>query len=180
MSRLIKFIFSSATRLILRDLAFMTPLLFFAASSRAAEVVALGASNTYGQGVERGEDFPAQLEKLLHVKGFKVSVANAGVSGETTDGMRARLDAALSTDTRVLLLQPGGNDSRHGMSASQTQDNVASIKAAAAARHIRVVMVPNPMFRGLPHQSDGMHLTPEGYRTLAEELEASVASALRR
>ena len=60
-------------------------------AAQAAEVVALGASNTYGQGVARGEDFPAQLEKILRAKGLGVTVANAGVSGDTTAGMLARL-----------------------------------------------------------------------------------------
>jgi len=171
---------SSATRFTSRSLALLAPLLVFAGTSRAAEVVALGASNTFGKGVERGEDFPAQLEKLLRAKGLNVSVTNAGVSGDTTEGMRARLDSVLSPDTRVLVLQPGGNDARQGMNPGDTQDNVASIKAAAASRHIRVVMVPGQMLNGLPHQSDGMHLTPEGYRTLAGELEPKVASALHR
>jgi acyl-CoA thioesterase-1 len=44
---------------------------------------------------------------------------------------------------------------------------------------IRVVMVPNAMFRGKPHQPDRMHLTPEGYHMLAQQLVGPVASALR-
>ena len=40
-----------------------------------AIVVALGASNTYGEGVARGEDYPAQLEALLRARGHNVSVA---------------------------------------------------------------------------------------------------------
>jgi hypothetical protein len=35
---------------------------------------------------------------------------------------------------------------------------------------IKVVMLPNGMLHGLPHQPNGMHLTPEGYHTLAEQL----------
>ena len=41
-------------------------------------------------------------------------------------------------------------------------------------------MLPNVMFRGKPHQVDGMHLTPEGYRMLAQQLVGPVASALRK
>ena len=45
---------------------------------------------------------------------------------------------------------------------------------------VRVVMLPNEMFRGKPHQHDGMHLTPEGYHMLAQQLVAPVANALRK
>jgi len=148
-------------------------------AAHAAEVVCLGASNTYGQGVARGEDFPAQLEKILRAKGLSVTVANAGVSGDTTAGMLGRLDGVLNSDTKVLVLQPGGNDARKGASAGDTQANVASIKTTAAGRHIKVVMVPGGMFRGLPHQDDEIHLTPDGYRSLAMELAPQVAGALR-
>jgi acyl-CoA thioesterase-1 len=36
------------------------------------------------------------------------------------------------------------------------------------------------MLRGLPHQSDGVHLTPEGYHMLAAKLVGQVAGGLRR
>ena len=39
-------------------------------------------------------------------------------------------------------------------------------------------MVPAGMFRGLPHQDDEIHLTPDGYHALAMELAPQVASAL--
>jgi acyl-CoA thioesterase-1 len=41
-------------------------------------------------------------------------------------------------------------------------------------------MLPNNAFRGLPHQADGMHLTPEGYHMIAESLASQVAAAIGR
>jgi acyl-CoA thioesterase-1 len=148
-------------------------------AAAAAEVVALGASNTYGKGVNRGEDFPSQLEAMLHAKGLRVHVANAGVNGDTTAGMLSRLDGAVDGATRVLLLQPGGNDFRKGV-GDQRAGNVGAITARASQRHIKVVMVENGMFRGLPHQVDGQHLTREGYRMLAAALLPRVVGGLRR
>jgi len=148
--------------------------------SFAAEVVALGASNTYGKGVNRVEDFPSQLEAMLRAKGLNVSVTNAGVSGDTTYAMSARFDGVIDSGTRVLILQPGGNDARKGLSEGERQGNISAIVAKAASGHIKVVMVPNEMFRALPHQADEMHLTPEGYRLLASELLPKVMSALRK
>ena len=163
----------------LSALAFVALAALGVGAAQAAEVVCLGASNTYGKGVERGEDFPAQLEKILRTKGFSVTVANAGVNGDTTGEMLARLDAVLNSDTKVLVLQPGGNDARKGANPGDAQVNVASIKAAAAGRHIKVVMASNQMLRVLPHQDDEIHLTPDGYHTLAMELAPQVASGLR-
>lgn len=135
----------------------------------ATTVVALGASNTYGKGVSRSEAFPAQLQTLLDAKGQKVTVVNAGINGDTTQGMLAHLDGVLTSDTRVVILQPGGNDARKGL-GDATQANVAEIKSRLAARNIRVVMVPNRMLGPLPHQPDGQHLTPAGYAGLAGQL----------
>jgi acyl-CoA thioesterase I len=145
------------------------------ALARAASVVALGASNTFGKGVSRSQAYPAQLEGLLHARGLGVHVINAGVNGDTTGGMLARLDRVVPKGTSVVVLQPGGNDRRKG-----APEATPAILSKLGAMGIRVVMVPNSMFRGLPHQADGQHLTPEGYHMLAEQLVGQVAEALRR
>jgi hypothetical protein len=66
--------------------------LLFLNTAQAATVVALGASNTFGKGVARGQAYPAQLEALLRAKGLNTHVVNAGINGDTTGGMLARLD----------------------------------------------------------------------------------------
>jgi lysophospholipase L1-like esterase len=55
-----------------------------------------------------------------------------------------------------------------------------AIQSRLGAMGIKVVMLPNGMLHGLPHQPDGQHLTPEGYHVLAEELVGQVAAALGR
>jgi len=150
-------------------------LLLQAAIANAATVVALGASNTAGKGVSTSEAYPAQLESLLRARGLDVSVINAGVSGDTTGGMMARLDSAVPKGTRVVILQPGGNDMR-----KNAPNYTAELQGRIRAMGIRLVMLPNSMFRGKPHQPDGQHLTPEGYHMLAKELVGPVAAALGR
>jgi acyl-CoA thioesterase I len=138
-------------------------------------IVALGASNTYGKGVARNQAYPAQLEAMLRSKGLDVRVVNAGINGDTTGGMLSRLDGVAPAGTKLVLLQPGGNDARKGEGDGSA--NAAAINSRLAARGIKVIMVPNQMFSGLPHQPDGMHLTPEGYRMLAAALLAQVSTA---
>jgi acyl-CoA thioesterase-1 len=145
----------------------------------AATIVALGASNTFGRGVARSEAYPAQLEKFLRAKGHNVSVINAGINGDTTGGMLRRLDRVVPNGTAVVILQPGGNDRRKGVEGDRAS-NIAAIQARLGARRIRMILMENNMLRGLPHQPDGMHLTPEGYRALAQAILPQVEAAIGR
>jgi acyl-CoA thioesterase-1 len=177
---------AASRRTALRNLARLTFLLaamaIFAAvpgvtSASAATVVALGASNTYGKGVSRQQAYPAQLEALLRARGHQVRVINAGVNGDTTGGMLRRLNRVVPQGTRIVILQPGGNDRRKGM-ANDRETNISQIHSRLSARGIRMIMLENHMLRGLPHQPDGMHLTPEGYHMLAERLVSEVSGAI--
>jgi acyl-CoA thioesterase-1 len=150
-------------------------LVFQLGAAHAATVVALGASQTAGKGVSSGEAYPAQLEAMLRARGLDVNVVNAGISGDTTGGMMARLESAVPKGTRIVILQPGGNDLRKG-----APNYTAELRSRLTAMGVRVIMLPNEMFRGKPRQPDGQHLTPEGYHMLAQQLVGPVASALRR
>jgi acyl-CoA thioesterase-1 len=148
---------------------------FAAAPAFAATVVALGASHTYGKGVARNQAFPAQLEAILRAKGLNVRVVNAGINGDPTENMLRRLDSVVPKGTSVVILQPGGNDGRKGR-----PDRTAEIESRLSAKGIRVILLPNSAFHGLPHQPDGQHLTPEGYHMIAEQLASQVAGAIGR
>ena len=156
-------------------LAFLALLNFGTVSADAATIVALGASNTYGKGVARNQAYPAQLEAILRAKGSNVRVVNAGINGDTTESMLARLDRAVPNGTSAVILQPGGNDRRKGR-----PDRTADIQSRLSGRGIPVIMLGNSMLRGLPHQPDGQHLTPEGYHMLAESLASQVSGAIGR
>jgi acyl-CoA thioesterase-1 len=100
-------------------------------------------------------------------------VLNAGINGDTTEGMLGRLDHAVPNGVSAVILQPGGNDGRKGR-----PDRTAEIQSRLRARNISVIKLPNNAFKGLPHQPDGQHLTPEGYRMIAESLASQVAGAI--
>jgi GDSL-like Lipase/Acylhydrolase family len=101
------------------------------APANAATVVALGASNTFGKGVARSQAYPAQLEAILRAKGANVRVVNAGINGDTTEGMLRRLDQVVPKGTSAVILQPGGNDRRKGLARS----DVGNSKPAERPRH---------------------------------------------
>jgi acyl-CoA thioesterase I len=161
---------------ILAALVMLAGLFDFAApSAEAATIVALGASNTYGKGVARNQAYPAQLEAILRAKGVNARVVNAGINGDTTEGMLNRLDRAVPKGVSAVIFQPGGNDRRKG-----SADRSTEIESRLRARGVTVIMMPNSSFSGLPHQPDGMHLTREGYHMLAERVAPEVMSAVGR
>ena len=83
------------------------------ARAERVTIVALGASNTVGRS---GTSYAAELEALLKAKGYDVRVINAGVNGDTTAGMAARLEFAVPNGTRLVLLNPANrNDERAGI-----------------------------------------------------------------
>ena len=111
----------------------------------------------------------------MRAKGLNVRVVNAGINGDTTEGMLGRLDRAVPNGTKAVILQPGGNDRR-----KHSADRTAEIQGRLSARGITVIMLANSMLSGLPHQPDGQHLTPEGYHMLAEQLVSQAAAAIGR
>ena len=144
------------------------------------QVVCLGASNTAAHSVSAQDAYPAQLEAMLRAKGYVGRVANEGISGDTTSGMLSRLDIAVPPGTRVVVLQPGGNDARRGI-GNERAARISEIVERLKARHITVVMFENQMLAALIRQgygSDGTHLTAAGYRLLAAQLLPEVATAL--
>jgi acyl-CoA thioesterase I len=140
-------------------------------------VVALGASQTAGKGLSHDQAFPAQLEGMLHAKGYDVRVLNEGTSGDTTSGMLNRLDQAIPSGTKVVVLQTGGNDWRKGRSGDRTA-NISEIKRRLQTRGIKIIILENGIFGRLPKQPDRQHLTPEGYRAVAAHLLPQVMRAL--
>ena len=142
----------------------------------SAQVVALGASNTEGKGVGSSEAFPAQLQAMLRAKGAAMSVTNAGVSGDTTGGMLARLASAVPQGTRIVIVQYGGNDARKGESGSRAA-NIAAIENQLRTRHIKILRADGLVLAALRAgmmQPDGIHLTVAGHQRVAAQLLQSI------
>lgn len=157
-----------------------------AQTASAAEVVALGASNTFGRGnrthpdgVDQGQAFPAQLERLLRNGGCNVTVQNAGVPGDTTYELKMRLPGVLSSDTKVVILEtPIGNDRIKNL--TDTSDNVAAIKAYAHDHNVAVVPLGNWLtVAGIEHrQPDGQHFDEPAHLAMAKYLLPNVRRAV--
>ena len=142
-----------------------------------ATVVAIGASNTSGFGVGEAAAYPARLEGILRACGYAARVVNAGISFETTNGMLARIDRDVPDGTRVVVIQPGGNDRRFFVSKAQRAANIEHMKARLGERGIAAV-VYDPVFPPEAYQWDGIHLTAARHILVAKELAPAVAAHL--
>jgi acyl-CoA thioesterase-1 len=117
---------------------------------------------------------------MLRAEGYDVSISNAGISGDTTSGMLARLDSAAPSGTRIVIYAIYNyNDSRRGLSPAEHAANVHAIVSRLHARGI-VAISAAQYFNGLPRQSDGIHLTAEGHAQFAARLLPQVISVLGR
>ncbi len=146
----------------------------------AVKIVALGASNTEGWGLSPEHAYPVRLQALLRAKGIDATVANAGIAGDTTGGMLARLDGVVPAGTHIVVLQPGTNDARMGLGAERAR-NIEKMRSLLDARGTKLLVIENSTLDALPRselRDDGVHFTPAGYALLAERLLPEVLAAL--
>lgn len=110
--------------------------------AQAAEIrlMMLGDSITAGYGLARAEALPARLEAALRAQGRAVRVIDAGVSGDTTAGGRARLDWALADNPHAVIVALGGNDGLRALEPRSSRANLAAILDALAAKRLPTML----------------------------------------
>jgi acyl-CoA thioesterase-1 len=104
------------------------------------QLVGLGDSLMAGYQLPINESFTAQLEAALKAKGVNVTIANAGVSGDTTAGGLARADWSVPDGTDGVILELGANDALRGIAPEETEKNLDAIIAKFKARNIPVLL----------------------------------------
>ena len=184
----------SRSSFVLACLLCLGALIFASAGSAQTLVAATGDSNIDGKNVSRSEAYPAKLEQWLRSKGYNVQVTNTGISGDTTDGLLARLDSAVPQGARVAVICIGTDDRKRGhYDPARSQANVDEIASRLRARGITVFMfnrtgkgaIPLGRFqaglKGQPEYSvDGEHLNPAGFDIVVARTAPKIAAALRR
>jgi acyl-CoA thioesterase-1 len=111
-----------------------------AQSPRPARLLMLGDSITAAYGLARPEGLPAKLEAALRAKGQAVTVIDAGVSGDTTAGGRARLEWALAERPDAVIVALGGNDGLRGVEPRNSQANLKAILDMLKARNLPTLL----------------------------------------
>ncbi len=90
-------------------------------------IVIFGDSITAGYGLDQKNAFPALIQKKADSLKFPVDVVNAGLSGETSAGGRARVGWILRRPIDIFVLELGGNDALRGVLPTATYENLKSI-----------------------------------------------------
>lgn len=134
-----------------------------AALGEPVVIAALGDSLTQGYGLAREQGFVPQLENWLNSNGQDVRIINAGVSGDTTAGGRARVDWTLTPDVQGLIVILGGNDIMRGIDPASSRVNIAAILEVARGRDLPVLLVgmPAPSNFGADYKQQFEALYPE-------------------
>ncbi len=146
-------------------------------SVSANTVLVVGDSISAGYGVDTGKGWVDLLAERLRARNAGWRVVNASVSGDTTSGGAARIDAALAEHTpRVVILELGGNDALRGQPVTMMRDNLALMVQRSRSAGARVLLL-------------GMRIPPnygpaytkafsELYRSLASTLDVALVSFL--
>lgn len=106
-------------------------------------ITALGDSLFAGYGLRAEQAYPVRLEAALRARGINADVTNAGVSGDTTQDGRARLNFTLgqAAPPDLVVISLGGNDMLRGLPLAQTRENLDAILAELEDRKIKVVVM---------------------------------------
>ncbi|MBW8790057.1 MAG: arylesterase, partial [Rhizobium leguminosarum] len=87
-----------------------------------------------------GDGFPEKLQAALKAKGLDVTIANAGVSGDTTTGGLARIDWSVPDGTDGVILELGANDALRGIPPEESEKNLDQMIARLRERGIAVLL----------------------------------------
>ena len=124
------------------------------------QIVVLGDSLAVSP--SRADNFVIELQKRLDAASLAWTMRNEGVSGDTTAGGLRRLDTALASDTRILIVELGANDGLRGRDIATIEQDLSAIIERAQSRAIRVLLcgMETPPTHGLTYSLEFHRLFP--------------------
>ena len=106
-------------------------------------VLAFGDSLTAGYGLDQGLGFAPQLQATLRRHGIAATVADGGVSGDTSEAGKTRLGWTLDGLDRqpdLVILELGSNDMLRGLDSELTERNLDAMLTELELRQIPVLL----------------------------------------
>jgi acyl-CoA thioesterase-1 len=129
----------------LRNLALFLALAVATPAAAEIRILAFGDSLTQGFGLPEDQGFVPTLEAWLHANGAPdVTVVNAGVSGDTSEGGLARIEWSLTPDIDGVIVELGANDLLRGIDVRITQKNLDGILAIIDAHNLPAILAGIP------------------------------------
>jgi acyl-CoA thioesterase-1 len=118
-----------------------------AASANERTLLILGDSLSTAYNIDAGSGWVSLLERRLATQGYSYRIVNASISGETSRGAAARLDAVLAgTQPDLAIVELGGNDGLRGVALAELRRNLELIirKLRDAGSGVLLVSVKLP------------------------------------
>jgi acyl-CoA thioesterase-1 len=117
-------------------------LFLFVAPAGAGTLLVLGDSLSAGYGLAPGQGWVDLLAQRLQRRDTPCRVINASISGDTSAGGLARIDAVLTQHRPdILLLELGANDGLRGLSLKAMKHNLNTIIDKAKAAGAKVLLI---------------------------------------
>ena len=111
-------------------------------AAQTARILVIGDSLSAEYGLARNTGWVEQLKTALAAAPAPATVLNASISGDTTSGGLARIDAALKQhQPTIVILELGANDALRGLPLSLTQKNITEMISRCQAVGAKVVLV---------------------------------------
>lgn len=110
----------------------------------ARQLLVFGDSLSAGYGMARDDSWPALLQRELTRRGGNPpwQVVNASISGETTHGGAARLEATLErVRPEVVILELGGNDALRGVPLESSRRDLEIMAQLIVQHRARLLVV---------------------------------------
>jgi acyl-CoA thioesterase-1 len=132
-------------------------------------VMVFGDSLSAGYGIDVDQSWTSLLQSRLKAEGYEHRVVNASISGETTEGGKTRIPAALANfSPDLVILELGGNDGLRGFPPDVMKTNLRAIiettRASGAAVVLLGIRIPTNYGPRYRQAFEGV------YRDLAAEL----------
>jgi len=139
-----------------------------AAAAAEKSILVFGDSLSAAYGIAQSRGWVALLGEKLKRERRDYSVANASISGDTSAGGLARIDAALARHRpAVVIVELGANDGLRGLPLAQMKANLGTIIEHAKNSGARVLLV-------------GMKLPPNYGPEYTDAFEKSFAEVAKR
>ena len=139
-----------------------------AAAAAEKSILVFGDSLSAAYGIAQSRGWVALLGEKLKRERPDYSVANASISGDTSAGGLARIDAALARHRpAVVIVELGANDGLRGLPLGQMKANLGTIIEHAKNSGARVLLV-------------GMKLPPNYGPEYTDAFEKSFAEVAKR
>jgi len=105
-------------------------------------ILVLGDSLSAGFGIDVQQGWVNLLQKRLQREGYRYSIMNASISGDTTAGGLARLPRLMEMhQPAIVIVELGGNDGLRGLALTEVEKNLAAIIEIAQKHDARVLLL---------------------------------------